>query len=349
MKILQILIDDRTGGAEALAALLDREMSSRHHEMATLHIDPNGEAGRVERLRNVTCQLSGFCPDVVMSHCAIPNMYGRLGVVLTRRRPGTVIVLHSASRDYDDWKLRAAEQILSYLRRSVVVAVSDKLAAEYLDLGISTDVRVITNVADSRFVRRPAHALHGNQALRLLAVGRIDPQKDYLTIIEGVRYAVDRVLSRKICLRILGTVTDVAYLREVTSAIRSVKEVSVELLGPVANVLPHLMWADLFIHGAKSEASPSPVAVEEARSVGVPIVLADRVAREHRPGQILYNGGRARSLALALRQAVQTYAELEAAARSAAVDPAEARGRLDEWIDAYEAVCERSTAVSMRL
>ncbi len=111
MRILQILLSPRIGGAETAANSLTSVWREHGHEVDTAFLDARG-AAPVRRLRHIREEVRAFRPDVIVSHSALPNIYARLAV---RRSVAPVVcVLHSAARDFDDAKLRLAETLLRH-------------------------------------------------------------------------------------------------------------------------------------------------------------------------------------------------------------------------------------------
>ncbi|WP_341924224.1 glycosyltransferase family 4 protein [Nocardioides psychrotolerans] len=130
MRIVQVLLSPRIGGAESLAHQLDVEWTKCGHFSRVIFLDPDPDAASQspwQRLISLRRRLAALGPDVVLSHSALPNVYSRLAMV---RRVPVCPVLHSATDDMLDRKLRILERIL-LSRTAQIVAVSDEQARVY--------------------------------------------------------------------------------------------------------------------------------------------------------------------------------------------------------------------------
>ncbi|HEY1974645.1 MAG TPA: glycosyltransferase [Pseudonocardia sp.] len=309
MRIAEVLLRPAFGGAESLVESLRRRWAEDGHEVRVLYLDGAGEAetGRAARVRRLGAALRELRPDVVHAHSALPNLYARLA---SRGRWPVVTVLHSAGRDFDATSLRLAERALAGWT-SHVVAVSPAQVREYHDsVGTRVPVSLIRNgvrpdiVARTVPVERPA---------RVVAVGRLDPQKRIDVLLEGWR----RAELTGCALSVAGVASDEATQRQVEGWATGAP--AARLLGAVTDIPGLLAGSDLFVHAATEEAHP--LAPLEAARAGLPLVVTGRVAAllPDELAVVRFDGGDPDGLAVALRTAVAEYPAL--AARAVAQAP----------------------------
>jgi glycosyltransferase involved in cell wall biosynthesis len=269
MRIAEILLRPTIGGAETLVNSLSSEWRSLGHDVQIIYVDPPGsESDPLRRVMRLRHSLRMFRPNVVHSHSAIPNVYARLA---SRGTWPVVTVLHSASRDFDDPKLRFAERLLQRWTHAVI-AVSKGLESEYRTR-ISKHMRISTirNGVRSDIRERTG----GARAERVaVAAGRVVEQKRPDLLIEAWQNAAPQGWR----LQIAGSSSNARYLNEVMAlAARSTNAgAPVELLGEIEDMPSLLEKADLFVHAATREAQG--LAPLEAAAAGIPVIVADAVA-----------------------------------------------------------------------
>jgi glycosyltransferase involved in cell wall biosynthesis len=234
-----------------------------------IYVDPMGiESNPLRRVLRLRHSLREFRPDVIHSHSAIPNVYARLA---SRGTWPVVTVLHSASRDFNDPKLRFAEKVLLRWTHAVI-AVSKGLESEYRDR-ISDNVR-ITTIRNG--VRSDIRGRREDASVERLAVavGRLVEQKRPDLLIEAWQNAAPQGWR----LQIAGSSLNEPYVNEVVAlAARSTNAgAPVELLGDVRDIPSLLEKADLFIHAATRESQG--LAPLEAAAAGIPVIVANAVA-----------------------------------------------------------------------
>jgi len=264
MRILQILLSPRIGGAESAANSLASVWREGGHEVDTSFLDARG-AAPVRRVRHIREEVHAFRPDVVVSHSALPNVYARLAV---RKSVAPVVcVLHSAARDLDDGKLRLAETLLRY-RAAAVIAVSASQVDEYRSRFPDQRIDLIPNGVGSQFF--PAD--DAPTEFRIVSIGRVAGQKDPDTW-AGIARRVTATLGDVQFDWVGPTDVDPEY----STLVRALDagEDAIRFVGPSDDVPAALRRSRMLLHTARREAHS--VALLEAAAAGLPIVCTSEV------------------------------------------------------------------------
>jgi L-malate glycosyltransferase len=267
-RVLQLLLSPAIGGAETLAFGLEAGLSEHGFEVQTGFLDPAGSsASPLARIARIRALVRAVQPDIVLAHSALPNLYARL--VAGRRLP-VVVVLHSASRDFDNPMLRLAERALRR-RTALVVAVARPQATEYRSaFGSSVQLELIPNGVSVSLGAKPCRASAEGQ-VRVVTLARINQQKDPAT-------------WRGAALLAVATRPDLAFAWSGPRAaevdqqalVAATGHPSVTWAGPTSEPGAVLAAADIYFHPARAEAHP--LAPLEAAAVGLPVVCSDAVA-----------------------------------------------------------------------
>ncbi|WP_342586565.1 glycosyltransferase family 4 protein [Microbacterium testaceum] len=264
MRVLQVLLSPRIGGAESAAASLAEVWEGRGLACHMTYLDRDRPGGALARAFGLREAIREVQPDVIVSHSALPNVYSRLvaGAI------PVICVLHSAARDFDDPKLKFAERLLQHQTRSVV-AVSSAQREEYVALFPKQRVVLIPNGVASRFAPAAQFDLRGP----VVTIGRVVAQKDP---------ALWSAVTRAICVEhgsarfewfgpfspgVLSTDDERWHHRSDSPAV---------FRGPTKNVDEVLRGAAVLFHPARREAHS--VALLEAAATGLPIVCSSDVA-----------------------------------------------------------------------
>jgi len=306
MRILQVLLSDRIGGAESAASSLASEWRANGHQSATVYLDAN-RPRPLSRLRHISAEIRAYRPDVILSHSALPNVYARAAAIGL----GTpvVCVLHSAARDFDDLKIRLTERVLR-VRTAAVVAVSASQVTEYRTHFPDARVDLIPNGVGRRF----SPAGEAPPDFKVLSIGRVVEQKDPGTWARiALRMHTEDERLQFTWVGPTGMDHKLASLEDSLIGCRAVR-----FSGPSDDVATELRGARVLLHTAHREAHS--VALLEAAASGVPIVctrdvgagLPDWVVREE------FIAGNAESGYLAVKQVVSQIEGYERRARAAA-------------------------------
>jgi glycosyltransferase involved in cell wall biosynthesis len=209
-------------------------------------------------------------PDLIVAHTTIAGLYARAAALATRYRRRVLVVAHSASDDYRDRRLLAAEVSVSLASPAIWLCVSqegERWLRRRPIRGRAT-AHVVLNPVAKRFGELPRTPNPGE----ILMLGRVVEQKDVLTAIAVVGRVVERGCDVR--LRIAGSLEDEEYVTRVRTAVttRSL-EAHVELLGVRSDIPELLGSAAALLHPAVREAASQTL--REAWVGGVPIVASE--------------------------------------------------------------------------
>lgn len=269
MKILQVLLSPRIGGAEALVDSLHREWSSGGLTCETYYLDSSTRqaSGRLRRTLDLSRRIKEFRPDVVVSHSALPNLYSRVAAPKVVPR---VVVLHSATDDFRARPLRWAERLLRN-RTSAVVGVSGPQIDQYLaHFGSAVPTLLIPNgirpdaLPRSDFQLRPVVAA---------TVARVARQKNPHLWVKTVQLLADR--RPELNFEWWGPPSLETGLSDVFSQ-EALEGSKGTYQGPTSDPISVLSASDFLFHTADREAHS--IGILEAAAVGLPVVCSQTVA-----------------------------------------------------------------------
>ena len=242
--------------------------------------------------RSLTAYLRNTAPDVLLS----ADNYANLAAVAAREVSGWQGVLLLSQRNHTSTYAAQRPKLIAAIRENypkadAVVAVSEGVAADLRDLGLSGDlVQTIYNpIVEPGFFEMAAqpieHPWFGGDMPVVLAAGRIGPQKDFATLLGA--FARMRKQGTEARLVILGegkTSQERADLQALAARL-GISE-WVDMPGFVPTALPYIARADLFVLSSRWEGLPGVLI--EALACGTPVVSTDCPSG---PAEIL-DGGR---------------------------------------------------------
>ncbi len=215
-----------------------------------------------------------FRPDIVHAHLAWPGILSR--VVFGGRNVRLVSTLHSPAVE-DGLARRLAERITTHLVRPYVVACSETVRQAHvgngmvprqlcitIPNGVDTDRFDPTRVdppADDSWIRHP-------DALRVLQVGRLGPEKGYDITIQSVRLLTERGVNVTVYAAGRGRLQDALA----DQARQAGVEDRMVFLGARSDVKALLKAADLFIMPSRWEGVS--IALLEAMSMELPVIAS---------------------------------------------------------------------------
>lgn len=230
---------------------------------------PSDVAGKmnVRTILQLRHRLAATSPAILLANGGATLRYAVAARALLRRRPILAYGSIGEPRYWmrSPWHIRINRFFHS--RAGIILAVSEMTRRQLIsDLGVPRDrVHVApTGVPPEFFV----DSVKGNEQLRMLFLGSLSPEKNPLAAV-SVAEQVGR--SFDVQLRLVGAgplEAEVAARGAMTS-----QRVTIDMTGSVADVTPHLQWADLLVLTSETEGLPG--AVLEAGAAGIPTVAFD--------------------------------------------------------------------------
>lgn len=228
------------------------------------------ELGKLDRdvVGALRRRVADWVPDIVLANGSSTMQYAVAGLRLMRDRPRLVYV----SIGDPMWWIRSRRHqlIRTGILKGVdrVFSVSATTARHLTEhLGVGSDrVRIAPTGVPPRFfdvVRQPR-----GDALRLVFIGNLSEEKDPMAALAIV---AEVSKTTPVEMRFLGGGPLLDELEMAVAAIGLTS--SVEVLGSVPDVLPHLAWTDALLLTSHTEGLPAvPL---EAGAAGVPTVAYD--------------------------------------------------------------------------
>ena len=285
-RMLLLVSSDRRRGAEVFGERLARGLTELDWdvEFVSLAADSTGpwvsadpvslqDADRVGRfdwnvIRELRRRIKESRPDIVFANGAATLRYGVAAVSGIRPRP---LLVYASIGEPSYWlrnRWHRFVQRLLHRRTDLVFAVSEATRNQLAEiLGLSGDMlRVAPTGVPADFLDVATDPPADD--LRLLFLGNLSPEKDPEAALRMLTRLRDR---RPATLRFVGGGVSEPVLRHTVNR-EGLGEV-VEFLGSVADVRPHLAWADVLVLTSKTEGFPG--AVLEAAAARVPTVGFD--------------------------------------------------------------------------
>ena len=210
-----------------------------------------------------------FRPDIVHAHSEICSFYATLA--LTGMKCRLIQTIHSS-------KIFHPVLIKRYLARRIntFVSISDEATVSMLQAGIPGEkITLVNNGIDLLLYNYPERKFD-RKPVKLIAVGRLELEKDYPFLLRSFRKAIERLSAeyneRQLpMLDIIGTGSKKAELK---SLIEHMKLNSYVHLCGLRNDIPEqLKVADLYVMSSSFEGLS--LALIEAAASGLPIIATD--------------------------------------------------------------------------
>jgi glycosyltransferase involved in cell wall biosynthesis len=186
------------------------------------------------------------------------------------------------------WLKSASYGLILRLSASMVVCTSSTVAGQFREVHriIDRRIRVLPNGVETLLFGRDRYKpapLEGVRlgCLRVLSVGRLDPQKGQLILLEALRMAVERGIDLQLWLvgdATPGSQASVEYAMRVREAASSsaLKD-RVFLLGWRDDIAELNLAVDAYVHAALWEGPPLTLSILEAMSSSRPVLFTDCV------------------------------------------------------------------------
>lgn len=223
-------------------------------------------------------------PDIILSSMSHANIFAITAAMIANIELKIVISEHSMPFKAGHKKKSSLKDVLIqlmcrllYKRANGLVCVSDSVRKSWQGLLGATyplATHVIYNpVIAADFYKRASHlpkdfSPEENNMPTIVSVGRLNPVKDFPTLIKAFALLNKKINTRLI---ILGEGKERKKLEQLISEKKLESKVS--LLGVKNNVLPYLTHADIFVSTSRSEGLPS--ALIEAIALGTSVVVSD--------------------------------------------------------------------------
>jgi glycosyltransferase involved in cell wall biosynthesis len=212
-------------------------------------------------------------PDVVEAHTLRPSVCVAILATMMKTRPGMLAVRHHNLNHHlkVNRTARWADRFVNS-RADGVVAVSYAVRGTCIAEGLDPDrCHVALNGLDlEHFVSRSSTGVDFRRRAQylLLAVGRIDWQKDYPTMLRSLAHLVSRGIDAE--LAILGSGLPGYETEMINLSDQLALKERVHWMGWQSDVPAWMHSADLFVHSAVDEACG--LVLIEALASGLPIV-----------------------------------------------------------------------------
>ena len=186
------------------------------------------------------------------------------------RRPRFVYVRHHNLNHFlmKSRRGQVADKFIGHsVDHSIAVseAVRDTMIAEMSPPHAVTTVR---NALRWPFHSRKPGSRSSSGAIRLLAVGRLDWQKDYPTMLQALRLVVRKRGNIKLAIAGTGSLTYSSHMKRLSEELGLSEHV--EWLGQVDDIYQLMTNSDVLLHTARDEAFG--LVLLEAMQVGLPVV-----------------------------------------------------------------------------
>jgi glycosyltransferase involved in cell wall biosynthesis len=291
------------------------------HRLNTFDRRPESLWPTVERATHLLADLS---PDVVHAHAGVPTFVATLAA----RRARVVGQMYSWGPNRPTWM--DTMDLVGFARADRVVVSADRYGRLLLEGGVrksklanipwGVDVPDWSAVDHSLTARRAGRAsvLARQHRLHLGFVGRLEPRKDQLALVDALSYLVKRGIDARLTL--VGPDGDAAYGDKVRARVRALGVIDrVTITGSVRDVWPHLASLDAFVSLSHDEGQG--LAVLEAMGAGIPVLARPAAGLEdflvHDRNGIWLKGRSPRSIAHDIARALSNRSHLARMATSA--------------------------------
>jgi glycosyltransferase involved in cell wall biosynthesis len=296
--IVHVIDSLARGGAETLLINLLDELN-RRYEIILVTLMPENDFSKEEVIcKKFYClgytgvrslyacvrKLRGIIkehnPSLVRSQLFISSIVARIA---TPRQIPLVFSIHNTMSldSYSRNRFALPLEKLTYHKRHTIIGVSEEALNDFNHyVGIKGESHVLYNFINPVYFKKTKvnYEPHFNP-LRIVAVGNLREQKNYLFLL----HAIKSLKALNISLDIFGE----GPLKEPLQQIISQNGLNVRLRGKTKDIYNHLPDYDLFIMTSLYEGFG--IATAEAMAVGLPLILTDLpVFREVSKGNALF-------------------------------------------------------------
>lgn len=289
MKILEIISDLNTGGAETLLKELCLGLKDRNFNVTVVVFSNKGKlfneylacgievidlnvryANSLIKILKTIKIILKLKPDVVHTHLNVSDRYGILAAFLCRINK-RIMTAHNMepNRKKQDPITRKIVSLFS----TNIIAVSDCAKAMYITNNIysSQKLRTIYNSPGFTIQEDIQPKVINSEVIQLINVGKLSVQKGHINLLTAMKLLEDRGL--KVHLKIFGSKEAFKeHAKKVLSFIKDEKITNAEYCGVTNNLLSELKQSDIFVSTSLWEGMP--LAPLEAMAAGLPCVLS---------------------------------------------------------------------------
>lgn len=359
MRVLLLATSTNLGGAEKQVLSLATALRRRGHEARIVSMIPPGPVAAEAAEQGIEVDSLGmrpgvpdpraffrlasiirrWQPDVLHAHMLHANLLARL-VRLVAPVPVVISTVHTA-----DPGGRGRRLGYRYTDRmsTLTTVISHSAAAHYRAAGsLPRGARVIPNGVDTgRFVDDPAvrggarEALAVNDSFVWLAIGRLEPPKDYPTLLDAFRIVATAEPGARLLIAGTGSLADATQRQSERLGLGEV----VRFLG-ARNDVPGLMGAaDAYVMSSAWEGLP--LVLLEAAAARLPIVSTNvggtsEVVADEQTGFLVPSRDPA-ALGAAMRRTMALYAGARHRMGEAGRALVETKFGLEQVVDVWEA------------
>jgi len=297
------------GGAEQVFLSLAREFKSRYSYNITFVIDQYvGE--NIAVAEDMGCSvislnasrtfvtivpftklINNIKPDIIISAYTDTNAACLLSTLISRHKPAVIVSEHASLHEHWQAKSKLKRKILKFYV-GWVYKLSDKVLC--VSKGLQNQVDTLLNQSEKTItIYNPVRFSDTDvsertirtfsKRINLVAVGRIVPQKDYLTLVKAINEIKKQYPVK---LSIVGGTTDTREFDKVKQEVELCQlTTQIEFVDYTDTVEVYYKKADIFVLSSAWEGFGNVII--EAMAFGLPVVATDC---NHGPAEILGNG-----------------------------------------------------------
>lgn len=268
MRILQVLLSPRIGGAETLASELSKAWTARSVTNAIHFLDAytSSQRSRLTRMVRMRHAISEFKPDIILSHTALPNLYSRLA---SPHGVSNVTVLHSSAKDFGSAKLRISEKLLTRRTRHVVGVGAQQITEYQHHFGTRIPTSIIPNGVRADLPSRLMATIEPQVVLTLARIANVKNPWLWAETANAMSAAYPGIEIN------WWGPAQTEEMKDLVLDHKASKRAG-NFQGPSHRPNDQLATADILFHPSDRESNG--LSIVEAACVGLPVVCSDVVA-----------------------------------------------------------------------
>ena len=228
---------------------------------------------RLIKLRDIFLRIQ---PDVVLSCFGKNNMMSVVANAFTKCKV-VVSVVADPKMEYYTGFMRLLAKLLFRFADGIVLQTKE--AKSFFPKGIQKKAIILPNSVNAKFIKPP---FEGERKKEIVAVGRLDTNKNHAMLIEAFSRIASRFPEYKVV--IYGDGPERENLLQLIS--EKDLDTKVTLAGVVTDIENKIYESSLFVMTSDTEGMPN--ALLEAMSMGLPVICTDCPCGG--PGEIIVHG-----------------------------------------------------------